>query len=251
MFSPSLPTAKPAPIPGAPEAFALTQRRLKELDRLRTMGLAQAARVTEAALRREGSAEEQYLRLVGSKGSVQEFDRLQRAIRQIVVLEFELRGLFKAPDREGPRKLKLCGTRYDDYEDFDDFEDFRVREAFSDLNDLRVRMDYSRDPLHAVIADIRSVLRATAPKDDPFAPPAVRKAQPSAEAIGRISKALSEMSRLPGRPAMMARTASVQKETAPTIAPKPVLPRNGFRIAPTSKHNPNTPRGPNKGRGPP
>jgi hypothetical protein len=50
---------------------------------------------------------------------------------------------------------------------------------------------------------------------------------------------------------MTTRTAEAQKEAAPTIRAKPALPRNGFRTPPTSKHNPKTVRGPNKGRGPP
>jgi hypothetical protein len=253
MFSLEATPAKPAaPVLGAPEAFALTQRRLKELDRLRALGMAQAERVTEEALRRDGSPDEQYRRLVGPKGSVLEFDRLQRAIRQIVVLEFELRGLFKAPDREGPKKLRLCGTRLDDLDDLLDFDDYR--RDFADLNDLRVRMDYDRGPLHEVIADIRSVLSDVAPKDDPFAPPA--GAVPSSAArqkalLERVSETLRLASLRSGRPAMVTRTAAAQKEAAPTITAKPVVPRNGFRTPPTSKHNPNTPRGPGKGRGPP
>jgi hypothetical protein len=244
--------AKPAPITGAEDALALTRRRLKELDRLRTMGMAQAERVTEVALRRDGSPDEQYQRLVGGKGSIQEFDRLQRAIRQIVVLEFELRGLFKAPDREGPRKLKLCGTRLDDLDDLLDFDDYR--RDLEDLNDFRVRLDYDRGPLHEVIADIRSTIGATAPRDDPFAPPA--DAVPSSVArqkalLERVSETLRLASLRSGRPSMVTRTAEAQTEAAPTIRAKPVLPRNGFRTPPTSKHNPKTARGPNKGRGPP
>jgi hypothetical protein len=253
MFSLQTPSAKPAaPIFGAPEeAFKLTERRLKELDRLRTLGMAQAERVTEEALRRDGSPDEQYRRLVGSKGSVQEFDKLQRAIRQIVVLEFELRGLFKAPDREGPKKLKLCGTRLDDLDDLLDFDDYR--RDFGELNDLRVRMDYSHDPLHEVVAGIRSALRAFPPPDDPFAPPpVVHRDEPPEDALLRLTHELNRrLGRQPSQPSMMTRTADVQKEAAPTIRAKPVLPRNGFRVAPTSKHNPKTVRGPNKGRGPP
>jgi hypothetical protein len=247
-------TAKRAPIIGAPEALALalTRRRLRELDRLRAMAMAQAEELTATTLKREGSPDERYRRLVGAKGSIQEFDRLQRAIRQIVVLEFEIRGLFKAPDREGPKKLKLCGTRLDDLDDLLDFDDYR--RDFEDLNDLRVRMDYDRGPLHEVIADIRSVLSDVAPKDDPFAPPA--GAVPSSVArqkalLERVSETLRLASLRSGRPAMVTRTAAAQKEAAPTIRAKPVLPRNGFRVAPTSKHNPKTARGPVKGRGPP
>jgi len=215
--------------------------------------------VTEAALSREGSAEEQRRRLCGAKGSVQEFDKLQRAVRQIVVLEFELRGLFKAPDREGPKKLRLCGTRLDDLDDLLDFDDFRFRENFNDLNDLRVRLDYSRDPLHEVIADIRTVLGAAAPKDDPFLAPSVSTAKPAVPPsverqkaiLDRVSETLRLASLRAGRVSMATRTDAVQKEAAPTIKAKPALPRNGFRIAPTSKHNPKTQRGPVKGRGPP
>jgi hypothetical protein len=241
------------PIPGAEDAFGLTRRRLRELDRLRGMAMAQAERVTETALRRDGSPDEQYQRQVGGKGSIQEFDRLQRAIRQIVVLEFELRGLFKAPDREGPKRLKLCGTRLGDL-DLDGLLDFGdVRRDFNDLNDLRVRMDYSRDPLHEVVAGIRSALRAFPPLDDPFAPPpAVHRDEPPEDALLRLTHELNRrLGRQPSQPSMMARTAEAQKEAAPTIRAKPVLPRNGFRVAPTSKHNPKTARASHKGRGPP
>jgi hypothetical protein len=252
-----LPVTIPARQPSTPifgtaeDAFAQTKARLKELDRLRRIGMEQAERLAARTSAFQGTTQEELRFLTGAKGTVQEFDRLQRAVRQIVVLEFELRGLFKAPDRDGPKKFKLCGTRLPDLDGLLDFHDYRS--DLADLNDLRVRMDYSRDPLHEVIADIRSIVGATAPEDDPFAPPAGPRRPPARQMamLERASEALRLARLRAGRASMTTRTAAAQKEAAPTIAAKPALPRKGFRVPPTSKHNPKTARGPVKGRGPP
>ena len=50
---------------------------------------------------------------MGKKGTIQQFDRITRAFRQIVVLEFELRGLFVTPDRDVIRPLRLAWTPKD------------------------------------------------------------------------------------------------------------------------------------------
>ncbi len=93
----------------------LTLARIAELDRLREAGLAQAERLVVA----EGlSPLEEYKWMAGPKGTIQAFDRVAKAVRQVVVLEFELRGLFKAPDRDDdfiPRlgKENLLGDLHD------------------------------------------------------------------------------------------------------------------------------------------
>ena len=70
----------------------------KSWDELLTAALDQAERLVVLA---EGlSPLEEYRRMTGPKGTIQEYDRVAKAVRQVVVLEFELRGLFKAPDRD-------------------------------------------------------------------------------------------------------------------------------------------------------
>ena len=152
----------------------LTKRRLKELDRLRDLGFLQVDRLTrEAEAVPQG---EVFKALMGPKGGIADFDKLARAIRQIVVLEFELRGLFEAPDRDAPRKLRLVKS------DRPDFEPPDMERLMADLNDFEpsdlfnIRMDYRRGPMDQVVAGIRQTLGAEPPEDDPFAPPPERAA---------------------------------------------------------------------------
>src|SRR4051794_13301284 len=84
---------------------ALAKRRLKELDRLRDFGFKQIARFDAAA--ESVPRDLLFERMLGAKGQVLEFERLARTMRQIMVLEFEIRGLFQAPDRDAPRRLRL------------------------------------------------------------------------------------------------------------------------------------------------
>jgi hypothetical protein len=236
------------------EIARLTLLRLAELDRLREVGMAKAERLAVVA---EGlSPADEYRRMVGPGGTIAQYDKVAKAVRQVVVLEFELRGLFKAPDRDDfftPRLVKenLLGDLYDydSYNDYNDLFDFdKARRGLGDLNDLRVRLDYSDGPLDALIADIRHTLGVEPPEDDPFAPPADRK--PGQAAILERMRAA-----IPDRPATKPRKPGMQVKPAVKAAvmvAKAGL-RKGFRVPPTSVHNPNTPaaRKRRRNRGPP
>ncbi len=73
---------------------------------MRDAGAEQLARLNRVTLGL--TIEQQLAALAGPRGSIALYEKLARAIRQITVLEFELRGLFKAPDRDNPRKLRLA-----------------------------------------------------------------------------------------------------------------------------------------------
>ena len=156
----------------APELVAFTEQRLGELGRLRDIGFAQVKRLNAAT-----KALPPELEFKLQIGNVKEFDRIARAIRHIVALEFELHGLFEAPDRDAPRKLRLVKS------DRPDFEPLDFENLFSDLGDydereydeFRLRSDYRTGPLEEVVAGIREVLGAEAPPNDPFARSADRK----------------------------------------------------------------------------
>jgi hypothetical protein len=167
------------PIDGA-NLIALTRQRLGELDRLRAVGFEQVKGLNAAT---KALPPEQQFKLY--VGNVKEFDRIARAIRQIVVLEFELRGLFQAPDRDAPRKLRLVRS------DRPDFDPSELENLFSDLNDynereydeFRLRSDYRTGPLEEVVAGIREVLGAEPPPNDPFARPAAKAPEPVKPAV--------------------------------------------------------------------
>jgi hypothetical protein len=263
-----LPTDNPPNISAAAEAFALTERRLAELDRLRSIGMEQAETLSSVTRKLACAPEAQYRAMVGGKGTIREFDRLNRAIRQIVVLEFELRGLFKAPDRGGVAKPKLGESRYDLLRDLNDYSDLyndrRDIDDINDLNDLRVRLDYRKDPVDRLVADIRSILGVDAPKDDPFASaaeaapraPEPRECKPMSREAAVRERAVENFRRaLAARRAMLAKSAAAAEPSPAKVATASVkLPRKGFRTPPTSPHNPNTPSAKRKrrrNRGPP
>lgn len=164
-----------------------------------------------------------------------------RSMRQVIVLEFELLGLFNAPDRDAIRPPRLRKVRLDDLNDL--FEP-------NDLNDLNDRdyvgtpLDYRTGPIGEVVADIRKTLGVEAPADDPFAPGVERQTYEAR--VSPPGKTASPRPATKRKPGMQVKPA--------VKAAAPVLPRKGFRVKPTSPHNPNTPSGARKGRhnrGPP
>jgi len=167
----SIKLATPGVRPDGGEGAALARlvaERIGELDRLRRIGLEKAERL--ATIPQNLPPEQEIKLLVGRNGAAGEFFRITRAIRQIVALEFELRGIFEAPDRDAPPKAKILRFARDPAER--ERSDLADRD---DLDDLRDRSDYDAGPLDAVVAGIRKVLGAHAPENDPFAPPAERK----------------------------------------------------------------------------
>ncbi len=133
-------------------------------------------------------------------------------------------------------KENLLGDLYD-YDDYNDLFDFdKARRGLGDLNDLRVRLDYSNGPLDALIADIRHTLGVEPPEDDPFAPPADRRPGQSL-LLDRMRAAVPDRSPTkPRKPGMQVKPAV---KAAVLVAKAGI--RKGFRVPPTSAHNPNTP----------
>jgi len=167
----------------------LTQARLRELDRLRGVAFLQIEKLADAC--EKLPREQVFSALLGSKGQVMEVDRLTRSIRQIMVLEFELRGLFKAPDRDAPRRLRLVKSDRPDFippapeNFFLDLEDLEGPERLEGAEELEgfldIRSDYRTGPLDQVVAGIRKTIGAEPPENDPFAPPPGRQATSTAK----------------------------------------------------------------------
>jgi len=227
------PTATTA---GRPEDGAvlalLTKRRLKELDRLRDLGFKQIDRLNEAADSMPRAAV--FERMLGGKGQVMEYERLARAIRQVVVLEFEIRGLFQAPDRDAPRRLRLVKS------DRPDFEPPEYEDLFADLREFErtelddPRPDYRTGPLENVVAGIRKVLGAETPEDDPFAPPPMRAAVrpvPVAPAA-KLPPATVKLPEKAAKSESQSEPAPAQKALALKAAVRAIKATggNGFRI---------------------
>jgi hypothetical protein len=229
------------------DLVALTRDRIAELDRLRTMGLRVARRLSDAA---DGlPPEEAVKQIISKKGVAEAFERTLRAIRQTVVLEFELRGLFKAPDRAAPRRLRLARPAFEEF--FDKAEIERERD------DLRTRSDYRIGPLDEVVAGIRKALGAEPPPNDPFAPPARPKSPKPQSPEAAPSPIVPEpIGPEPGAAKAAKNPAKPQKKAAMKAATLALsaMPRKGFRIPPAKSRHPGAPSGPRKGRrnrGPP
>jgi hypothetical protein len=202
---------------------ALAKRRLKELDRLRDLGFKQIARLNEAA---DAMPRERVFELMlGGKGQVLEYERLARAIRQITVLEFEIRGLFQAPNRDG-RRLRLVKSDRPDFEPPDREDLFAdLREFERDLDDPRP--DYRSGPIEEVVAGLRKVLGAEPPEDDPFAP----RPKPKAAEVAAPAKLPPATVKLPEKPAT-SEPIPAQKKLALQAAVRAIKATGGkgFRI---------------------
>jgi len=229
------------------EVALLTERRLEELERLRCIGMEMAEKLSTAA--DALPLAQHYSRLTGRYGFISELDRIIRAIRQIVALEYELRGIFEGPDRDALPKITPI-DRDRERPDLGDLNDLNYLNDLRDpveRDDLMLRSDYGRGPLDVVVADIRKVLGVEPPIDDPFSPPPERRqAAPPA-----VNSAAAPAMRPPGR-GMGAKPKPGMKIALPAKPAQPASPRNGFRVAPTSPHNPNTAaRKHRRNRGPP
>jgi hypothetical protein len=232
------------------DLVALTRDRIAELDRLRAMGLQVARRLSDAV---DGLPPEEAVRqIIGKKGVAEAFERTLRAIRQTVVLEFELRGLFKAPDRAAPRRLRLARPVFGEF--------FDTAEIERERDDLRTRSDYRIGPLDEVVAGIRKALGAEPPPNDPFAPPGGPKSaqpkSPEAAPVPSVPEPAIPKPR-PAKASSAEKTlAKPQKKAAMKAATLALsaMPRKGFRIPPAKPRHPGASSGPRKGRrnrGPP
>ena len=156
------------------DQVALTLQRLAELDRLRDFAFVQLNRINETTLAMP--SDQLLVRMFGPKGTMAEYDRFSRAVRQITVLEFELRGLFWAPDRNSPRKPRLVKSDRPGFVPPKNLPNPFI--GFDMDNPFDIRPDYRTGPLDEVVAGIRKTLGAEAPANDPFAPPAERQPAP-------------------------------------------------------------------------
>jgi hypothetical protein len=234
------------------EVTAATRLRLDELDRLRGIGMAKAMELDAAGKALSPSPilmPEQHFRL--NVRNVDKFDRIGRAVRQIMTLEFELLGLFEAPDRDAfpkPRNTKpqLGGILAQAKPDFKPVKPI-------DLTDLRLRPDYRNGPMEDVVAGIRKTLGVEAPPNDPFAPRPERKPREAAPAAPR--QRASPPSKLPPATVKLPEKAEINPAMKAAILALSAKPGNGFRVPPakprTAKINPARPPKRRRNRGPP
>ena len=226
---------------------ALTLARLAELDRLRNFSFAQAERLMELP---KVVPVEEARRMFGKKGTIQQFDRITRAFRQIVVLEFELRGLFNAPDRDAIRPLRLARPPKESFKP-EDLQKLLADLGKQDLGTAKTRTDYRIGPIEDVVAGIRKTLGAEPPRNDPFAPRKDRPARPV-----QAAPVVKAPAAKPG-PAMVKLPEKPQMNTAIKAAALALQAKlgNGFRIPPAkpkmAQPNPARPPKRRRNRGPP
>ena len=242
------------------EVSALTRARLDEIDRLREIGFVKAADLrmardglTPSPILTPEQAFKLQMRYVGK------FETFSRAIRQLMVLEFELLGLFEAPDRDAFPKLKLikpdrCGLL-----------DEKVLAAVTEVKPVTLagffHRDYRAEPLEQVVAGIRETLGAEAPVNDPFAADAERKfmraapapkpPEPSTAAIAAPPPAKTPFPAPP--PAMVKLPAPVRMQSAARVAITAFAARPDSNVRlPSAEPIPATRHGKHRqGRGPP
>jgi hypothetical protein len=227
------------------EVGALTRQRLDELQRLLDIGAAQAEKL-------DAASKEPALALLTAEQNfnlrmrhVDRFDRISRAVRQVMVLEFELLGLFEAPERDGPFRARLIKPEHDGILTKPDRPERIERESLAD------RPDYRTGPIEDVVAGIRKVLGAEPPPNDPFAPRKDRPVRPVQAAPAPrepAAKLAPATVKLPEKPqvntAIKAAALALQAKLG-----------NGFRMPPakpkTAKANLARPPKRRRNRGPP
>jgi hypothetical protein len=217
--------AKPADRPEGGEDLALVQlkeRRLEELGRLIDVGLEKGQQL--AVAQKSLPPEQEIQLMLGRNGSIAEFERVARAVRQLIVPEMELHGVFAAPDRDAPPKAKVLRFARDPAE--------RKQPDFDNPADWDVRSDYDAGPLDQVVAGIRKVLGVEAPKNDPFAPPAERKPSPPGPSQPGAAPQRTRPSPSPRKPAMAAKPNSPRPNS-----PKPAAPAVEKPAQPTPRLN--------------
>jgi hypothetical protein len=203
-----------------PALVQLKERRLEELGRLIDIGLEKGHQL--AVIHKSLPPEQELQLLLGRNGSITEFERVARAVRQLVVLEMELHGVFAAPNRDASPKTKVLRFARDPAE--------RKQPNLDDPADWDVRSDYDAGPLDQVVAGIRKVLGVEAPKNDPFAPPPDRKAslpgpsQPGAAPPSRDARPGSAMGMKPRSPKPAPKSATISAGAAMENAARPAQP---------------------------
>jgi hypothetical protein len=174
--------------------------------------------------------------------------RIVRSIRQIMVLEFELLGLFEAPDRDGIKRRMLKP---------DLAGQLRSAEFGLDLPDPMestdwgaARPDYRKGPMADVVASIRRVLGADAPPNDPFAPDAdftIETPKPVAPPKASSPKPAPATVKLPEKPktnrAFEAAVLALSAELGKGLRTSPAKPK--------PRANPARPPKRRRNRGPP
>jgi hypothetical protein len=135
----------------------MTARQLDELARMRGIGMNYARQLERAAFGRL-RAEEEAIFARKSRGIVNEFLGVARAVRQIVVLEQELAGL--RPARRGPRVARAVASAAK-----------RSRTGGGGLGPLRDDLGeiYDTRPVGEAVRWVRRTLGIAAPVGDPFA----------------------------------------------------------------------------------
>jgi hypothetical protein len=233
--------AKACPCCATPEdVAALTIQRLAELDRLRDIGLKQAE--TLATLYPLLSPEQQFRRMAGNGGTVAGYERVVRAVRQITVPEFELRGLFHGPDRDAPRKRRLAKAerRIDQPVDLE----ARLNRILAGQESVfDIRGDYRTGPLDEVVAGIRATLGTAPPPNDPFAktaghkPPVIQAKAPALPVRPKIAARIRPSRRPDSAKPKYIHPESAQEEPAHKAAMLAIqsLGGKGFRIPAKSK----------------
>ena len=172
----------PDPPPGG--FRAMRDRQMAELARMRAAGMATIERIGRWSDGLLSPAEVK--ELAGRRGIVNEYVRVARGVRQIIVLEQETMGWRAAPLRDVDAPDDIEDGAEDGAEDGDDdgaleeADDLEAlerdygatRERFGSDDDLD---DYDTGPLDQVIARVREDLNIEPPEDDPFAPPPGRR----------------------------------------------------------------------------
>jgi|SRR5579859_1876393 len=168
------------------DTLALTQRQLRELGRMRGVAMKWVDRLEMVLDGRLDPDADPVMRR--SRGFISDLVQVYRAIRQIMVLEQELRGL-RPSLRKPPRE--------DDDDDGGEDEPFgppgrRKLKGLAPLRPLRTVLPpddqpdiYDRRPVDQAVGWIRETLNIDVPTDDPFAPPAEASA-PEPEAAAEM-----------------------------------------------------------------
>jgi hypothetical protein len=217
-----------------------TKAQVAELERLEALGV-RCMEAFDAMVGRLEMARDIGIFIRPRNSVISEFIRLERAVRQTIILQRELKGL-RPPRVVRPPRVRRRDAEDDTENDLRERPDTATRLDWPDSRDDWDKLDYR--PVGEAIEWIRKTLGAEPPERDPFTPGSSGPPDsgPAPKPEPEPQKAVAARARKRRKPAPMGRLRARLFRTTHFSPPGPMAPPPGItRPAPPLWQNPRGP----------